>query len=76
MFITINDGKEIQMTITSKNGLSNFMNLKMLFVSKVYIGKENTSMVRLLAPSLVVGWMWMTRIIHGGKLLFPIQNKL
>ena len=56
MFITINDGKEIHMPIISKNGLSNFMNLKMLSVSKVYIGKENTSMVMFLAPNEVVGW--------------------
>ena len=56
MFITINDGKEIQMPIISKYGLSNFMNLKMLSVSKVHIGQENTSMAKFLAPKKVVGW--------------------
>ena len=56
MFITINDGKEIHMPIISKNGLSNFMNLKMLSVSKVYIGKENTSMAKVLVTVGVVGW--------------------
>ena len=55
------------------------MNLRLLSVSKVYIGEVSTSMAKVLAPKelgVVVGWMWMKRNIHGGKLLFPIQNKL
>ena len=61
MFITIYDGKEIQIPITSKNGLSNIMALKMQFVSKVHIGEENTSMAKILAVNMakniyVVGW--------------------
>ena len=71
MFITISDRKEIQLPITSKNGLSILMNLQMLSVSKVNIGEENTSMAKFLATKqgilenkvatnkeciLVVGW--------------------
>ena len=76
MFITINDRKEILLPITSKNGLSTLMNLRLLSVSKVYIEEVNTSMAKFLAPSMVVGWMWMTRNTHGGKLFFPIQNEI